>query len=109
MAKTAYATAVGTVDSGTHDPYDHNGMPKQLLTIDGLALYRHDEVTGKTIFELSGVKQRNINWSIVLEQMGFEVDERESPQVQVLVETLHRAVADHDLMQLLKSRVKFIG
>lgn len=106
MAKTAYATAVGTA---THDAFDTHGVPKQLLTIDGLTLYRHDEVTGKTIFELSGVKPRDINWGVVLEQMGFEVGEREDPQVQVLVETLHRAVSDHDLMQLLKSRVKFIG
>jgi hypothetical protein len=106
MAKTQTATAFGTV---AHDAFDDRGVPKQLLTIDGLTLYRHDEVTGKTIFELEGVKPRNINWGVVLEQMGFELGEREDPQMQVLVEKMHRAVADHDLMQLLLARVKFIG
>lgn len=106
MAKTQTATAFETV---IQVAFDDRGVPKQLLTIDGLTLYRHDEVTGKTIFELSGVEPRDINWGVVLEQMGFEVGEREDPQIQALVEKLHRAVADHDLMQLLLSRVKFIG
>ena len=92
-----------------HDAFDNDGNVKALVRIEGLSLYRHDEVTGVNIFELAGLKRRAIDYPAMLDAIGISVDEREEPLVSLLVETIDRAVQDHDLMNLLRKRVKFVG
>ena len=106
--KPVYESVHATA-TAVHDAFEPNGNVKALIQVEGLSLYSHDEITGVNIFELSGLKRREIDYGMMLTALGFSEQEREDPQVTVMVETIDRAVQDHDIMQLLKSRVKFIG
>jgi hypothetical protein len=97
-------------DYGTAVPVaaeDNQGI-KALIQIAGLRKHSTDH-DGNDVFELSGLKRREINWKDLLDVLNFADDERETPQTTVLVETVSRAIQDHDLMVLLQKRVKFIG
>jgi len=103
-AKTVNETAMA------HDAYDSEGNVKALLEIEGLSLFQHDEVTGKTIFELSGLKRRNCNMYEAMMALGFAHEElQDNDELERLGDKIGRLVQDYDLLQLLKSRVKFVG
>jgi len=98
-----------TVTAEPSDAFDSQGNVKAILRIDGLVPYQYDEVTGVHTFEMSGLSRRQIDYKVLLDALGFSDEERELPQTTVLVETIDRAVQDHDLIQLLTKRVKFLG
>jgi hypothetical protein len=102
--KTNFAT---THPGAVPDPYDNNGQPKVLITIDGLEVYRHDEVTGKLIFQLSGLNQKDRDWFEALNKLGYEgLDDagRES-----LCDKISAILFQHDILAVLMDRVKAIG
>jgi hypothetical protein len=109
--KKHYPEAVATTAEAVHNAFDSDGQVKALLQIEGLALYRHDEVTGVNIFELSGLQHRQCDMREAMKALGITDEElaSNSRDIDLLGEKLFRVVQDHDLLNLLRTRVKFIG
>lgn len=103
MAKTAYATATAMpADSA----FNADGSIKQLIKIEGLKVFSHDEVTGVTIFELSGLKTRHIEWYNVLNQLNYGKGELDDREADDLCEAIGRLVTEFDIARELKGRIK---
>lgn len=101
QAKVNHATAIN------NDPWDDGlkpAVPKVLLSIEGLEVFSHDEVTGKTMFQLTGVEQKNRNWGEAMYALGYEkASDRDKDE---LCDKLSVILFEHDVMKVLASRVK---
>lgn len=90
------------------DPHDmDSGEPKVLLEIDGLEVFRHDEVTGKTLFQLKGLTHKNRNWPEALEALGYkDLSDRDCDD---LADKISAVLFQFDITKVLLERVKAIG
>lgn len=101
---TAEAVAVAADDSVS-----------AFVQIKGLSFSHHDMTTGAATFELKGLSRRHVNMRDVLLALGITEQEMEdaelcgSHEIEDLGEEIGQVVQQHDLLKLLKSRVKFVG
>lgn len=114
MSKTAYTSveAVATPVHGTSwisvpvntNPWDGD-KPKVLLEVEGLELFSYDEVSGKMVFQLKGIVQKDRNWNAAMKALGYA-----DPQEQdALADKLSAILFQHDIVKALADRVKAIG
>lgn len=90
------------------DPHDmDSGEPKVLLEIEGLEVFRHDEVTGKTFFQLKGLTYKNRNWFEALEALGYK-DLSDSDSTR-LGDEISAVLFQFDVIKALTARVKAVG
>ena len=111
MSKTAYTNveAVATPVHGTSQinvPVDSDSWddskPRVLLEVEGLELFSYNEVTGKMVFQLKGIKQKERNWAGAMKALGYA-----SPQEQdELADKLSAILFQHDIVKVLADRVK---
>ena len=76
------------------DVWESTGTPKMLVRIEGL------QQVGDDTFELSGVQPRGIDWPAVGAALGYE------SMPDDLADDIAAAVWDHDILQVLRSRIK---
>lgn len=84
-------------DSTALSPWDETGIPKMLVTIDGLR-----QVDGENLFELAGVAPRDVDWAAVQHGFGFS----DEPLPDSLYERLLDVIWDHDIREVLAARIK---
>lgn len=111
MVKQAIPRPYPTFDAAkAHDAFDSDGSVKALIKIEGLKFFQNDDA-GEQIFELSGLKRRDINMHDALIALGFTEEEltANDETLDQLGEKICRMMQDHDLMNLLRKQVKFIG
>lgn len=91
-----------------HNAFDEQDNVKALLKIEGLQVFQHDD-NGEIIFEMSGLKRREIDMHAALLALGITEEELDDETLDALGDKISRVVQDHDLMNLLRKRIKFIG
>jgi hypothetical protein len=84
-------------DATSASPWNEDGIPKMLVTIDGLR-----QVGGENLFELAGVAPRNVDWLMVQHAFGFG----DEPLPESLCEQLLDVIWDHDIREVLAKRIK---
>ncbi len=100
VAASAEAVAVASDDTTS-----------AFVQIKGLSFSHHDMTTGDAVFELKGLSRRHVNMRDALIALGITEQEMEegSREIDDLGEAIGQVVQQHDLLKLLKSRVKFVG
>lgn len=92
-----------------HDfPFDGEGNPKILITIDGLEVSHTHSTGDKTVFELSGVKRRKVDWPEVYKALGYSEEELNDELCEEVGMRIEKVVMDIDIRNLLRARLKVL-
>lgn len=107
-AKVRFDTA--EANEAPHDfPFDREGNPKILITIDGLEVSHTHSTGDKTVFELSGVKRRHVNWPEIYKALGYSEEElNDDALCEEVGMKIEKAVMDIDIRNLLRERLKVL-
>lgn len=102
-------SAMETAETPHDFPFDGEGNPKILITIDGLEVSHTHSTGDKTVFELSGVKRRKVDWPAVFEALGYTEQERMDDDLcEEVGMKVEKVVMDIDIRNMLRERLKVL-